>query len=1087
MTIPRTSLETLEKHWAIDALERADRLKAFAISNAWLVKQATGKQLHVSFVDSPDDLALLERAALAYELAALEGVHYLLYPGSDAESSRLRDQAQAAAFQCFQLSQVLPVPDQREKSIFHMLHLAGLAYAADRWNDLRRWIRDQGATIAAPSVAEVDWDKRLLFRLYDCWLRLLRKNSWDDLDSVREIVAGLREDQKAFEAQLLKAEHPEETTALAIRLVSLYHLAKATELLAVYMLQGEPAGISAELDRHFEASGKAALRAQDPPLQVLINWLHLSARRMVAGSLWWVARAVNSRVTRFVNSVTRAQGLFELLPPQRAALLEQGLLDSASRAVVVDLPTSGGKTVLAEFRVLQALNQFDADKGWVAYVAPTRALVAQITRRLRKDFGPIGINVEQLSSAVDIDVFESAMFSEQDQNRFHVLVATPEKLQLVIRNKSIGRPLALIVMDEAHNIEDEDRGLRIELLLATIKRDCPTANFLLLMPNVPNASDLTTWLAPEMGRTISLGTSVWQPNERIIGIFHSEKHGAGPRDWSLKYETSTTTPKALPLHGVHTVGSPAALNLPFSKMKSLSLNTLAMSKVFSQRGTSIAVARIIPDAWRMARQAVAELDVLDPLPPEIALVQRFLQTEVSPQFELVAMLSHGVGVHHSGLSDETRTLVEWLAEIGKLRILCATTGIAQGLNFPVSSIFLASPQLPIRGSRLMSSRAFWNLAGRAGRIGHDTVGVVGLAAGNNPQAMREFISQATGDLVSRLVTMLQELQDRGGLSQLESVLQQDQWVDFRIFVAHLLNEKKNLDAVIAETESLLRTTLGYATLQNRSDHEKTSALLSATKQYARKLAEHPENSVLADATGFSPEGVSRALLGLNSLERKLTIADWQPTSIFGPASSLPQIIGVMMNIPEVRGPLVELGQHGTDKTRVAQIAAAWVNGQSVEEIAKVYFSGDGENVKPLTDALTDACKGIYKALAYAGTWGIAALSKMPTSGIDFETLSEAERRQLNVIPAMLYHGVNSEQAVVMRMNSVPRSIAESLGNMYAATVETSAVVSATSARTFLKSLSESDWNAARPLNGMMTGSDYQAVWATLSGESLPQA
>jgi hypothetical protein len=74
--------------------------------------------------------------------------------------------------------------------------------------------------------------------------------------------------------------------------------------------------------------------------------------------------------------------------------------------------------------------------------------------------------------------------------------------------------------------------------------------------------------------------------------------------------------------------------------------------------------------------------------------------------------------------------------------------------------------------------------------------------------MREYISQATGDLVSRLVTMLQELQDRGGLSQLESVLQQDQWTGFRIFVAHLLNEKKNLDAVIAETESLLRTTLG---------------------------------------------------------------------------------------------------------------------------------------------------------------------------------------------------------------------------------------------------------------------------------------
>lgn len=181
---------------------------------------------------------------------------------------------------------------------------------------------------------------------------------------------------------------------------------------------------------------------------------------------------MNSRVTRFVTNVTKARGLFELLPPQRVALQEQGLLDQASRAIVIDLPTSGGKTVLAQFRILQALNQFDVDHGWVAYVAPTRALVSQITRRLRCDFGPIGIRVEQLTSAVDIDSFEDAILSAtEDLQRFHVLVATPEKLNLVLRNKKISRPLALIVMDEAHNIEDEERGLRIELLLATVKRE----------------------------------------------------------------------------------------------------------------------------------------------------------------------------------------------------------------------------------------------------------------------------------------------------------------------------------------------------------------------------------------------------------------------------------------------------------------------------------------------------------------------------------------------------------------------------------------------------------------------------------------
>src|SRR5262249_9649364 len=145
----------------------------------------------------------------------------------------------------------------------------------------------------------------------------------------------------------------------ALRLVALYHWAKATELLAGYVLQGTPSAIDTELDRHFEAAHKAAAAAMDVNLDVLLRWLHVAARRMTSNSLWRVAERVNSGVPRFVGSVTRLRGLFELLPPQRAALAEQGLLDPLSRAVVVDLPTSGGKTLLAEFRILQALNQFD--------------------------------------------------------------------------------------------------------------------------------------------------------------------------------------------------------------------------------------------------------------------------------------------------------------------------------------------------------------------------------------------------------------------------------------------------------------------------------------------------------------------------------------------------------------------------------------------------------------------------------------------------------------------------------------------------------------------------------------------------------
>jgi replicative superfamily II helicase len=143
---------------------------------------------------------------------------------------------------------------------------------------------------------------------------------------------------------------------------------------------------------------EASVNAYDAQFEVLLRWLHAASRQMVIGSIWWVAKAVNSRVTRFVKNITKQQAMFELLPPQRSALQEQGLLDQAITAIVVELPTSGGKTLLAQFRILQALNQFDEVNGWVAYVAPTRALTSQIARRLRRDFEPIGVRVEQLQA-----------------------------------------------------------------------------------------------------------------------------------------------------------------------------------------------------------------------------------------------------------------------------------------------------------------------------------------------------------------------------------------------------------------------------------------------------------------------------------------------------------------------------------------------------------------------------------------------------------------------------------------------------------------------------------------------------------------
>ncbi len=1088
MTLSATAFAALQSHWALSAIGEEERERASELINKRLVRRAVGRQIDFAFEETETDEKLLDRVALAYEMAAIEGIDTLSRPagGDDA----LRDQATAASHHAFDIRRLADIPESTEERIFQVLQLSALAYCGDRWSDLRRWFKENAPAIAVPTVADAPWDRRLLYRLFECWIRLFRKDGWDDLDRIREIIAGLREDQKSHEAARLANGSAVEDRAVALRLIALYHWAKGTEVLAEYMLQGQSQTIFGDLDKHFESGIKATIASGDAQHEVMLRWLHAAGRIMVTNSLWWGTRTVNSRVSNFVKALTKRehQAMFELLPPQRAALLEQGLLDQAKTAIVIDMPTSGGKTLLAQFRILQALNQFDADKGWVAYVTPTRALTAQISRRLRRDFEPIGLRVEQLSGAIEVDAFEKELLTDQERP-FDVLVATPEKLSLVIRNKNVPRPLALVVMDEAHNLETEARGLRIEFLLATIKRDCRQANFLLLMPYVESSETVAHWLAQDIGagKAISFSTTSWKPNERIVGLYRAITDDSERAGWRLEYETLSVTERAMKLRGTHCAGDCRPIDVPKSQVlgkgrqKGFGLQTAAMASVMSARGTSIGVANNINTVWTMARHAAQSVPEFDVIPGDVRLVQDFLKTEASPRFELIDMLDHGVGVHHAGLSDEIRTLMEWLAESGHLRVLCATSTIAQGINFPVLSIFLASRFVPQgRSSVEMSAREFWNLAGRAGRIGHDSVGVVGLAEGKDRDAIIDFVRRNTGALASRLVALLDELAAQGQLNNLDAVLWQDQWEDFRCYVAHLWAEKKNLDAVLAESEQLLRQTYGYTTLRNDpSKRDKADALLNATKSYARRLAEMPGAAELADSTGFSPEGVQKAMAGMRNLEEHLRLDDWAPDSLFGEGGRMADLFGVMLKIPQLKQQLEEIGGDGFDNTQLSNITRDWVNGVRLDDIAKTYFSRDADRSE--TKAFTDACKAIYRAIVNNGTWGVSALSRV--SGIDFDGMSEVERRRINALPAMIYHGVRTEDAVLMRMNAAPRSAAEELGSLYKDVFGADeSRYSVGKARSFLKAMSPRDWNRARPADAPLTGAGYRKIWEVLSGE-----
>src|SRR5690606_33038193 len=72
---------------------------------------------------------------------------------------------------------------------------------------------------------------------------------------------------------------------------------------------------------------------------------------------------------------------------------------------------------------------------------------------------------------------------------------------------------------------------------------------------------------------------------------------------------------------------------------------------------------------------------------DVKLVKKFIEDEVGRQTTLSKVIEKGIVTHHSGMSDETKLLVEHLIREKQIKFVCATTTIAEGVNFPVSTVF----------------------------------------------------------------------------------------------------------------------------------------------------------------------------------------------------------------------------------------------------------------------------------------------------------------------------------------------------------------------------------------------------------------
>jgi hypothetical protein len=295
-------------------------------------------------------------------------------------------------------------------------------------------------------------------------------------------------------------------------------------------------------------------------------------------------------------------------------------------------------------------------------------------------------------------------------------------------------------------------------------------------------------------------------------------------------------------------------------------------------------------------------------------------------------------------------------------------------------------------------------------------------------------------------------------------------------LAHTYRQIGNHERFAAEVEQVLRGTLGFQALR-KSHKSWADNLVQGVYNYAERIKGKPLK--LVDATGFSWESVSNTLLRLS--EARVTSDVWSPELFGANRSDLQRMMGVLLQVPELRESLQEVtGGSRPNGDMLSRIICDWVQGRPLTEMATTYFSkkaGDddegGGDDDPVA-AMTRCCRSVFGRLTQTASWGLAALQSL-TIGDTFDALSADKQRTLRNLPARVYYGVNSDEAVALRLLGVPRTAATPL----ATELRIVATEPLSEVRAKLRAAPAEKWIAALGERG----ESYHRVWSIIEGKA----
>lgn len=370
--------------------------------------------------------------------------------------------------------------------------------------------------------------------------------------------------------------------------------------------------------------------------------------------------------------------------------------------LLICAPTGAGKTNIAMLAVLKTIKDHCLPSGEISkssfkiiYIAPMKALAAEMTQNFGKRLQKIGLKVRELTGDTQL--------SKKEIKETQMLILTPEKWDVLTRKSDdeyLNQLVRLIIIDEVHLLHD-DRGPVIEAIVARTLRQIEVSHQMIrivgLSATLPNYLDVAQFLRVNPKKGLFYFDSRFRPVPLAQSFVGVNTGHVTKKDQKKRCIDDVCYEKCLSfLRDEHQV-------IVFVHSRNA---TVSLSRDFLEKATNNNERSFF-------------------LPNNVASSFTIKMMNSAKSRELQNFLQNGIGIHHAGLLRSDRNLTEKMFSQGHIRLLICTATLAWGINLPAHAVI-------IRGTEIYDAQHgqfadigvldVQQIFGRAGRPQYETYG-----------------------------------------------------------------------------------------------------------------------------------------------------------------------------------------------------------------------------------------------------------------------------------------------------------------------------------------------------------------------------